>query len=249
MTPAGGVLRTIKKETDPVKRETDPGADPEEGEWGEVRRLVNEVKAQLPGYSATLPPRRNLWGDPLEVPKGWGVSWLSPVATSVAKNDPAGDEIVRLGRLGFPTPGRAPRVVLGRDPESVTLGEQASPLDTGIELTDSEYDEFVRLAGNELKVDGMGLHARLNELVVSDKEFRHASDALRATLIMRWVTAYRRAAVAELLDRNPGLLETYEQRIGTKAGALGAGRAPSAPAQTPPRSRPRSVPNIGVGPR
>jgi len=35
-------------------------------------------------------------------------------------------------------------------------------METGIELTDSEYDQFVRLAGNELKGRWQG-HARETE--------------------------------------------------------------------------------------
>ena len=114
--------------------------------------LINEYKAAIPGLSSTLPARRNLWGDSIEIPSGFGPDKISPVYTSGQKKDPAGDEIVRLGKLGLPVPGHAARNILGADPEQATkLGMAPSPLKDGIELTDSEYDQYVRLAGNELK--------------------------------------------------------------------------------------------------
>ena len=53
---------------------------------------------------------------------------------------------------------RASRVILGKDPDTYPIDKQPSPLDTGIELTATEYADFVRLAGNEFKVDGLGMH-------------------------------------------------------------------------------------------
>jgi hypothetical protein len=214
-----GALRGAKRIHDPTVRETDPG-DVEEGEWGEVRRLINEVAANIPGASTWLEPYRNLWGYPVEVPKGWGPDWLSPVAMSTDKNDPAGDEIVRLGRLGLPIPGRHPRIILGADPDTHPIDQPASPLDLGIRLTDKEYGDFQKLAGHEGKVDGMGLHERINYLKTKDKEYRAASDPMKANIIMRFVTGHRRLAVAELLLKHQGLMEIYNERIRTKERAL-----------------------------
>jgi len=227
-----GVLRTAKNVTDPIKRETEPGANPEanpehpeKDEFGEVRRLINEARATLPGLSTSLPARRNLWGDPIEVPKGWPIEWLSPVFKSIAKHDPAGDEIVRLGHAGLLTVDRAPRVILGSDPATHPIDKPASPMETGIELTDSEYDQFVRLAGNELKVDGKGMHEKLNEIITSDPDYRAARDAVKANIITRIVNAYRKASVGELLKPNEdgsesAIMTSYKARLAVKEQAL-----------------------------
>jgi hypothetical protein len=152
----------------------------------------------------------------------------------VRKNDPAGEEIVKLGKQGLLTVTRPKRVIFGADPEGHPIDTPASPLDTGIELTDAEYDDFVKLAGNETKIDGLGLHDKITELVTKDTEYREASDALQAVIIRNHISAYRRAALVELLVRHEGIMETYEKRIQTKARALEEERTPG-----------RVTPNIG----
>jgi hypothetical protein len=90
-TTIPGVVRLGKKVTDPETRDPEPGAnpdDPEEGAWSEVRGIINRYKAETPGFSHTLPPRRNLWGDVIHIPAGLGPDVLSPVYTSSRKNDP-----------------------------------------------------------------------------------------------------------------------------------------------------------------
>src|SRR5207249_840753 len=80
-----GMLRAIRNFQDVTKRETDPGADPEQGAWSELRVYMNLLRAQTPNFapfvpgSRTLPPHRNLWAEPVEIPRGWGPDWLSPV--------------------------------------------------------------------------------------------------------------------------------------------------------------------------
>lgn len=215
-----GMLRAIKKSYDPIQREIDPGADPENGAWAELRKYTNELKSQTPGYSHTLEPTMNLWGDPIEVPKGLGPNWLSPVYQSIKKNDPAGDEIVRLGKLGLASVGRAPRVILGADPDTHPIDQPVSPMDTGIELTDKEYSSFVKKAGNETKIDGIGLHDKLNQLVTSDEKYKNMTDTARGVLITRLVSGYRRAAVGELLKENQGIMDALNSRIQIKGKAL-----------------------------
>src|SRR4030095_11667735 len=200
------MLRTITREVDPLRRETEPGADPEEGHWGELRRYVNEVKSQTPGWSKTLEPQLNLWGDPIEVPSGWGPDFLSPVYQSIKKHDPSGDEIVRLQAMGKVSVGRAGRVILGKDPESHPIDQPASPLDAGIELTDKEYSQLVKLAGNEFKdpSTGLGMHDTLNKLVTGDERYKKASDDMKGVIITNLVMAFRQAAVGQLLKRQSG---------------------------------------------
>ena len=95
-------------------------------------------------------------------------------------------------------------------------------MDTGIELTDSEHDQFVRLAGNAFKnpKTGLGMHDFLNQLVMTDDGYRKSSDAARAAIITNTVNAYRKAATVELLVTNDGLMEAYKARVQKKGDAL-----------------------------
>lgn len=228
-----GIMRGMTRATDPYRRETNPGADPnnpERGIWGELRQLTNSYRANTPGYSKDLFPQLNLWGEPIEIPSGWHPDWLSPVfrsfspvAAQTAKEDKAGDEIVRLQRAGLLTVGRAGRVILGADPEAQPPGVPSNPLDDGIELTDKEYYDLVRYAGNENKNPrtGLGMHDAMNKMVTEDPRYLNAKDGMKATLITGMVSAYRQAAVGRLLKENDGLVNAYKARLEATGKALG----------------------------
>jgi hypothetical protein len=108
-----------------------------------------------------------------------------------------------------------------------------SPLKMGKELTDGEYDTFVRLAGNELKDDGVGMHDALKEMV-KDPDYKNEPDAMKAAMITNTVNVYRRLAIVQMLEpdaqrRESGLMASYNARVNQKSDAL-AGPDPAAAA-------------------
>lgn len=234
-----GMMRAITRSYDPVKRDIEPGADPEQGAFAELRRYVNELKAQTPGFSKDVEPIYNLWGAPVMLPSGWGPNWVSPVYTGTLQHDPAGDEIIRLGKAGLLTVHKANRVIGGSDPEAAPPDVPVSALNTGVPLTDREYGQYQRLAGNELKVDGVGMHDALNKIVDGAEYKNEMNDVQRALTIATHIGAYRRAAVAELLDKNQGLQDAWVKNIEGKGAALGAA----------PQPRPRGSFNLGGVPQ
>src|SRR5207245_4387474 len=107
--------------------------------------------------------------------------------------------------------------MFGKDPESHAMHQPPSPLDDGVALTATEYNDYVKLAaGLESKVS---LHDSLSELMADDR-YKNGSDAKRSTLVMGVVNAYRDAAVPALLKKHPALMEAYQERLRTKAGAF-----------------------------
>lgn len=78
--PATSLIATIEKSVDPTLRET--------------FSVLDEIKARIPGLSDDLPPRRNLWGDPIILEGGLGPDMISPVYTSTEKYSLADDEII-----------------------------------------------------------------------------------------------------------------------------------------------------------
>ena len=64
----------------------------------ETRTLVDKVKSRVPGFSETVPARRNLWGEPIILTGGLGPDFISPIYSSYSKEDPVSDELVRLSR-------------------------------------------------------------------------------------------------------------------------------------------------------
>jgi hypothetical protein len=208
LIPAG--VAQLERVTDPTIRE--------------VNGFIDELKARVPGYSDTLPPRRNLWGEPILLEGGLGPDLISPIYTSTATDDPVSAEISRL-RLQLSMPSK----YLGGSPPSHNPFAEARA-GRGVELTPQEYDLYVRLAGNELKMGGSGLKDYLGELLQTPlyQQQSDGPDGGKALLIRRAVQTYRQAAALELRRRAPeldGLLrarlqERMEQRRPSPADAI-----------------------------
>lgn len=100
----------------------------------EVRTMADNIKARLPGESASMFPRRDVWGEPIVRAGGVfgdGVAGrlLSPSRVSEADRDPVTSELLRLGIT--PTkPGRSLR---------------------GVELTGGQYDMLQEISGRTTK--------------------------------------------------------------------------------------------------
>ena len=59
-------------------------------------QLVNEIKAQVPGWSDSLPVRHDLWGRPKFHDKTFGPQWMSPIYRSAFKPNEVDQELHRL---------------------------------------------------------------------------------------------------------------------------------------------------------
>ena len=186
-----GVAQVNRAFVDPVRRDTH-GLDL----WQSV---INEAKSRIPGYSKDLPPRTNMWGEPIVLGGGLGPDIVSPIYTSETKSSPVDEEIVRLG-----VPVTMPRRQIG-----------------GVQLTATEYHRYVELAGNAYKdpSTGQGLKETLEAVVTGNHpmsgSYRMATDGPeggKAQIISRVVMAYRQAAQQTLLNETPELRELVDQR-------------------------------------
>ncbi len=148
----------------------------------EVRTMLDAVRAKIPGLSDDLPPRRNLFGEPIILGGGFGPDAISPIYTSERKVDePVSLEIARLG---------AP---IGMPDRSIE----------GVELNPHEYDRFVVLAGNEIKdPKGNGLKESLAELFES-KAYKRSSDAVKERRLRFRVRAFRKLAREKMVGDPP----------------------------------------------
>jgi hypothetical protein len=151
--------------------------------------MVEAIRARIPGLSDELPPRLNLWGAPIELTGGVGPDIMSPLWSSPLLHSPADEEMVRLG-MGVSMPRR-------------TIG----PPGFGVEMTPQEYNALVKLAGNDLKVDGMGARETIEALVTgkhdSSFEYQQATDGPdggKAVAIAGILRAFRELAKGELLN-------------------------------------------------
>lgn len=184
---AGTVIPTgisqFAQSQDPVLRSTRPGPI-EDPLLREADAIMNKIKSRLPGYSKDLPPVRNLFGEPVILSGGLGPDIISPVFTSVARDDPVINEMVRLKAA----PGMPRRAI------------------KGVNLTPQQYDEFVQLAGRPAK-------DTLDRLVASPR-YATLPDFARAKAIREIIGATRKAAREAFLVAHPDFLSrTVRRRV------------------------------------
>ncbi len=129
MAPATSLSAQITRTIDPTLRETSG--------------LVERLRSRTPGLSSSLPPRRNLWGDPIVLEGGLGWDFVSPIYTSTKKKDKLADEIL-ANKIPIP---RVARQI------------------NGLRLTSEEYDTYTLLAAgrNEDGSPAAGLPRTLRE--------------------------------------------------------------------------------------
>lgn len=143
-TGAAQVARVL----DPTLRSVyDPG-----GFWYET---YNSIKSRVPGWSKSLPPRRNLWGEPIVLEGGLGPDIMSPIYTSTERRSPIDNELVRLkygARMPQPT-----QKIMGVD----------IPMDA------KEYDQYLQLMNSiPLPQTGMNLKKSLDNLVTKSPMYK-----------------------------------------------------------------------------
>jgi hypothetical protein len=148
---------------------------------------IDRVKSRIPGYSADLPPRRNIFGEPVVLEGGIGPDIMSPIYTSTDKKDPVADEIVRQK-----TSLSMPRRVVNN-----------------VELSPQQYDRYVLLySGEGLKgTKGKTLKDALKEMFASS-QYKRATDGPeggKSLMIQSIFTAYRDAAKAQLISEDATL--------------------------------------------
>ena len=160
----------------------------------EVDGFVQQIRSRVPGFSSSLPPRRNLWGDPIDLQGGLGPDIISPIYKSEKIDSPADEEIIRL---------------------DVPISMPSRLMD-GVELTPEEYDRYVSLAGNELKDPSTGMGAKETlDALVSGKHtmsgaYRMGTDGpmgTKATVIRQVVNGFRAAAREQVKQEFPVLRE------------------------------------------
>jgi hypothetical protein len=133
------VAANVARQMDPYQRQ--------------VYSMLDQLKARTPGLSKDLPPRLNLWGEPLTYESGFGKAYdfFSPVYTKEGSNDPIDAELLRLeSNIGMPR-------------------KRTSINGVTVDLTQypAAYSRYVELAGNALKHPAWGLGAKdlLNQIV------------------------------------------------------------------------------------
>lgn len=103
---------------------------------------LNKLKASLPGFSESLPPLRNMFGEVVTYDAGLGPDWASPIYVSEEKDSPARHEMARLSLKGYKF-DPAPKFI-------------ATPMGA-IPMNAQQHDKYVQLAAGIGLKDGRGV--------------------------------------------------------------------------------------------
>lgn len=153
-----------------VARVTDPDVRDLRG------NLLNSAIARIPGWRETLPAKRDVWGQKIENQGNLGPDIISPIYQSRINNDPVNQRLMAIGY--FPSkPDRKIR---------------------GVELTEQQYDDYVKVSGRLAK-------QRLN-ILVAQTGFSFLPDAMQIRAASTIVNNSREQARRLVMMQNPDIV-------------------------------------------
>lgn len=149
--------------------------------------IIDKLKSRIPGFSDDLPPRRNIFGEPIVLSGGLGPDIMSPIYTSKEKNDPVADEIVAQQTLL-----RMPRNNIN-----------------GVDLSPQQYDRYIQLySGKDNRfVQDISLKDKLSETFRTPQYIKatDGQEGSKSLVIKTIFQAYRDTAKAQMLEEFPDL--------------------------------------------
>ena len=191
LIPYSSLIGQIEKTGDPTLRV--------------ANTLLEKIQAKIPILSESLPPRRNLWGEPIVLNGAWGWEMVSPIYMSEDVNDEVANEIVA---------------------QNVPVRKQITKISAGngqIELTLEESDRLAVLTGKDIKWDGLNLHAFL-EYEINSPDYlamTDGPDGEKALTIRGIINEFREEALDQLKDEYPNLVKRIEKAEDEKETLLG----------------------------
>lgn len=173
----------------------------------EANNMLEAIRRRTPGLSDSLPPRRDLWGQPITYQSGLGAGFdaASPIYSRKEKPSPIDEEILRLEA-------------------SITMPPKKTSFNgVTIDLTNhpEAWSRYVELSGNALKHPAWNLGAKdyLDQMVTGRgdlsplyQDLSEGPDGGKTDLIKKTLNEYRELARRQLLDEFPKLKAEYDDK-------------------------------------
>jgi hypothetical protein len=161
-----------------------------------AQTLLEKIYAKTPTLSKNLPPRRNLWGDPIVLGGTWGWDMLSPIYVSEDVNDFVANEIVAQG---------------------VEVKKQVTKIGTSnyaVELTLEESDRLAVITGKEVEIGGRNLHEHLAYVMKSSSYLKMTDgpDGRKHIKIKGIISEFKSRALKRLIKENEGLNKRLKEQ-------------------------------------
>jgi hypothetical protein len=163
----------------------------------EARTFMDTIRARVPGYSATLPPQRDGYGDPILPPQTIGskyLSYASPFTSAPFEDDPLKKEGARL------------QVKLPQFPWSTGGGKLRDDFDIStalpgdaipVELTPEQRNRWQVIYRNIIRDPQMGLPA-----LMASEEYQNSTFAAQRNSFMNFAATAREGAKGALLTED-----------------------------------------------
>lgn len=174
----------------------------------EASGVLDAVMAKLPGYSKDLPPRRNIFGEPITYAMGFGPDTFSPFMTRTSADTVLNKEIQRLSKSGLAV--------------SMNGYKQIQ----GVELTPAQRDRYIVLSTGDTSRNGSDLITGLTKLVQS-RAYEQADDSAdgKQKLIREFIEKRRERGRKALLREDAELDKAIRFAQRQARGALVAKKA------------------------
>lgn len=202
----------------------------------EVDSVLDAVVSRIPGLADSLPPKRNIWGEVVSYPHGYGPDIISPFFEVSADPSPASRALAKLSEEG-----KGFRFDMRQRFGSIGSGEHAQ------KLTPEQRDRFIRLFAGDPNRNGKSFKDEVNALVTGpawEKLGRPTADERfeggQVKAIEKIVTRRMRVATARMYEEYPDLKKGLIAL--TQAEAASTSNSPQAQQllqslQLPPRRR------------
>jgi hypothetical protein len=180
----------------------------------EARSFVDAMKARIPGFSETLEPRRNLFGEVMLKAPGYANAALNPFTIS-GKVELPGNVLNELTKLGVAMPMPPER----KDGMDLTDRETFNDRKAPNGQPQSPYDRWLELIGET------DLKAQLRQQIESP-EWSTYSDEIKLTIAGALVQGYQAQAYGQMLREYPSVLQGLQQGAELEAAHM-AGTDPA----------------------
>jgi hypothetical protein len=183
----------------------------------DIRSVMDGIKARIPGLSDTLPPRRNLFGEPTTPPNGylpWGESAtpvanaISPAAFSKQVDDPVKQELANL-QFGF---GKPSKIYGGMDLSkwvNPSTGQDA--YDRLQELTGQVGGEGHKMSDALSNLIGSRAYQSLPQVNQGENQYQKMNNP-RIQAVNSVIGQYRQMATYQMLREYPQIATVIRQQ-------------------------------------
>ena len=186
------IVAQTEKQVDPIARSS--------------RTIIENIKSQIPGFSSTLPAKRNFWGHKILLSPSWGPDMLSPIYASTIEPNPAANDKDAKRAFALDKIFLGLRFGPGRHPEVY---------DSEVSLNSKEIEKFHILAGKH-SLDFLEMATKTNAFKKMYQAYEKTGDITardEAVLILRTAITDARDKARFDLENDPDVGPAVKQKV------------------------------------